>query len=92
MRINGVDSIVAADCPKLDSIVEVSKDVISIGDRLLLLWNLVGMSFIPYCSKCATSLDWYSPPDGDKIFECRICGRVWIMDNEWLVERMRSGE
>jgi len=91
-EVKGVDTIIPANCPDwLGETVEVSQDAIVIGAKIQALWNVLGMSFIPYCSLCIEPLTWHRPNDGDLLLHCPICGRRWVMDNEWLLDLDRRG-
>ena len=84
-EIAGRDTIATTSCPDLGETVEVPKEIIKLGQKVLTKWWAMGMSFIPYCTQCKEPLVWHSPPDGDVLFHCPICSRYWIKDNEWII-------
>ena len=46
-------------------------------------WNACYIAIIPYCFKCKHPLVWHTPPDGDELFTCPNCGRVWVKGEGW---------
>lgn len=86
MKIDGVDTLQLRPDVHIPDSVEVPYDTIYIGQRVLYNWNAYAMGFIPYCIECKEPLQWYSPPEGELLFECPKCGRRWIKDNDWLMD------
>ena len=85
-EISGIDTIKPEQCHVNGQSIEVSKDIILIGQKVLIAWNSLGMSFIPFCTQCREPLVWHQPADGDTLFHCPVCERKWVMDNYWIVE------
>lgn len=85
-KIPGLDTVGLGGCPDLKQKVEVPEYVIARGHEIQSEWTQLGMSFVPFCSQCREPLTWNSPAEGDLLFECPLCGRQWIMNNDWIIK------
>lgn len=85
MEIKGIDTIDTKPL-KLPSRVEIEFDTLYIGQRVVHLWNVHGMSMLPYCTECREPLNWFIPPEGDLLLKCPKCEREWVKDNDWLMK------
>jgi predicted RNA-binding Zn-ribbon protein involved in translation (DUF1610 family) len=83
----GPDTITPDKCPDLGQSVEVSMDIIVLGTKIQIIWQELGMSIVPYCTQCAAPLTWHRPVEGETLFHCPVCERVWVIDNAWILQR-----
>ena len=58
-------------------------------DQQILLqeWNTLFIAIIPYCYKCRTALVWHEGPDDSTRFDCPVCHRKWVKENDWDKEK-----
>lgn len=47
------------------------------------IWNNGYIAVVLYCVGCKRPIDWYSPPERDKLFSCPRCHRSWTKGSGW---------
>jgi len=64
--------------------IELSYDLVKVGEQVRQVWNAKHMAFLPYCFACKEPLIWIlEEPLNPTKFKCPKCGRVWVRDSDW---------
>ena len=61
--------------------IPIDRNVMASMQRAISAVNPSYIAIIPYCYKCKVPLTWRR--DGDELFVCPNCGRVWVKGEGW---------
>ena len=90
VRVSGIDSMLGlvGEPPKE---IELSYALVATLQRAISLCNPHHLGIVPYCFKCRTPVDWFSPFENSVIFICPVCKRQWKQDDDWDKEKEQHG-
>jgi len=86
VRVSGVDSMLGlvGEPPKE---IELSYTLVASLQRVISLFNPHHLGIVPYCFKCRTPVDWFSPFKDRAIFICPVCKCQWKQSENWDKEK-----